>query len=92
MLVGMASNLWHTRTCSEEPDSDLCVGGQAKANMSVGESFAFLAKSPYIRDLATLVCISLLNLSLNVMTEQWHWCDHIVIKPLCREFSFQTLD
>ena len=26
-----------------------------KSNMSVGESFNFLAKSPYIRDLATLV-------------------------------------
>ena len=26
-----------------------------KSNMSVGESFSFLAKSPYIRDLATLV-------------------------------------
>ena len=26
-----------------------------KSNMSVGESFQFLAKSPYIRDLATLV-------------------------------------
>ena len=27
-----------------------------KAEMSVGESFAFLAKSSYIRDLAALVC------------------------------------
>ena len=26
-----------------------------KSNMSLGESFSFLAKSPYIRDLATLV-------------------------------------
>lgn len=29
-----------------------------KPNMSVGESFTFLAKSPYIRDLALLVCPS----------------------------------
>jgi hypothetical protein len=29
--------------------------GQVKSNMSVGESFTFLAKSTYIRDLATLV-------------------------------------
>ncbi len=28
-----------------------------KSNMSVGESFSFLAKSPYIRDLATLVSL-----------------------------------
>lgn len=28
-----------------------------KSNMSVGESFQFLAKSPYIRDLATLVSL-----------------------------------
>lgn len=28
---------------------------KVKSNMSVGESFSFLAKSPYIRDLATLV-------------------------------------
>lgn len=28
---------------------------KAKPNMSVGESFTFLAKSPYIRDLALLV-------------------------------------
>lgn len=28
---------------------------KSKAKMSVGESFAFLAASPYIRDLATLV-------------------------------------
>ena len=27
-----------------------------KSNMGLGESFTFLAKSPYIRDLATLVC------------------------------------
>lgn len=28
---------------------------KVKSHMSVGESFSFLAKSPYIRDLATLV-------------------------------------
>ena len=28
-----------------------------KSNMGVGESFNFLAKSPYIRDLATLVSV-----------------------------------
>ena len=30
---------------------------KVKSNMSVGESFSFLAKSPYIRDLATLVSL-----------------------------------
>lgn len=33
---------------------------KVKSNMSVGESFSFLAKSPYIRDLATLVRTHLL--------------------------------
>lgn len=34
---------------------------QQKSNMGVGESFAFLARSTYIRDLATLVGIFLLT-------------------------------
>lgn len=36
---------------------------KSKPNMSVGESFTFLAKSPYIRDLALLVRPLLLHLS-----------------------------
>ena len=52
-----------------------------KSNMSIGESFNFLAKSPYIRDLATLVsalgdsymclCISNANLQGQPVTLQF---------------------
>lgn len=40
-----------------------------KAKMSVGESFVFLAKSPYIRDLATLVVAY--GISINLVEVTW---------------------
>jgi hypothetical protein len=40
-----------------------------KAKMSVGESFAFLAASPYIRDLATLVVAY--GISINLVEVTW---------------------
>ncbi|DBB14673.1 TPA: AAA-ATPase ASD, mitochondrial [Trebouxia sp. C0006] len=40
-----------------------------KSNMSVGESFSFLAKSPYIRDLATLVVAY--GISINLVEVTW---------------------
>mmetsp|Transcript_22221 Transcript_22221/g.48531 ORF Transcript_22221/g.48531 Transcript_22221/m.48531 type:complete len:578 (+) Transcript_22221:158-1891(+) len=40
-----------------------------KAKMSVGESFAFLAQSPYIRDLATLVVAY--GISINLVEVTW---------------------
>ena len=40
-----------------------------KANMSVGESFKFLAASPYIRDLATLVVAY--GISINLVEVTW---------------------
>lgn len=46
-----------------------------KAKMSVGESFAFLAASPYIRDLATLVSICYCSFGLGHATDgHMHTC------------------
>ena len=42
---------------------------KAKAHMGVGESFTFLAKSPYIRDLATLVVAY--GISINLVEVTW---------------------
>jgi AAA family ATP:ADP antiporter len=52
----------------------LAAGGapkkkRAKPSMGVGESFTFLAKSPYIRDLATLVVAY--GISINLVEVTW---------------------
>lgn len=59
------------RSVVQKKDADLPVkkAKKKKANMSVGESFVFLAKSTYIRSMATLVVAY--GISINLVEVTW---------------------
>lgn len=59
------------RSVVQKQDGDLPVKKtkKKKANMSVGESFVFLAKSTYIRSMATLVVAY--GISINLVEVTW---------------------